>query len=422
MLSVTPSAVPRGRAVRGPAAARRGSVIVVVLVTLLLASLMLVKFMESSAVELTLATRQADQNRLRADAYAAVETVLAVMAEIQAVDEGLYAPEQGWGDPYAYAGEAPREGVTVTYEFIDESGKASLPGLPFEEMVELAQVLGLGETDARRFADGLYTWMRADHMPQEIEAEASRYERDDPPIKVPKRSLRSWEELRAVKVAREYVYDADGALTPFGAALRQNISLYAFEGTNVNALAPALGTARGWDETQAGQVAGYRSGRAARAAGAPKWFRGVEDVRSVIGANADTEGLDATIKLLRVNVTVRAGVSSMVLTTLVALADGVELPAVAVPEDGSGTPAAVGAGTPAPADAAAAAAGTTAGLNGGVRPTTGRTGRTGAGGAGGRSGGEQTEEKLDYPFGILEVNETSGPPPPVIVEEEEPPL
>ncbi|MBC8010538.1 MAG: general secretion pathway protein GspK, partial [Burkholderiales bacterium] len=242
----------------GIPAARRGSVIVVVLVTLLLASLMIVKFMESSAVELTLATRQADRERLRGDAYAALETVLAVMAEVKAIDEALYAPEQGWADPYAYAGEAPREGVTVSYEFTDESGKASLPKMTFDEMVELAQVLGLGDTDARRFADGLYAWMKEDHMPKEIEAEASRYERDDPPITVPKRSLRSWGELRAVKVARDYVYDENGALTPFGTALQQNVSLYSFEGTNVNALAPALGTARGWDGTQAAQLAGYR--------------------------------------------------------------------------------------------------------------------------------------------------------------------
>jgi len=57
---------PQARALaQALARARRGSVIVVVLVTLLLASMMLMKFMESSAVELTLATRQADRDRLR---------------------------------------------------------------------------------------------------------------------------------------------------------------------------------------------------------------------------------------------------------------------------------------------------------------------------------------------------------------------
>ncbi|MBC8010860.1 MAG: hypothetical protein H7067_12280, partial [Burkholderiales bacterium] len=37
---------------------------------------------------------------------------------------------------------------------------------------------------------------------------------------------------------------------------------------------------------------------------------------------------------------------------------------------------------------------------------------------GGANGGAQAEEKLDYPFPILEVFETSGPPPLVLPEEE----
>ncbi len=363
--------------------ARRGSVIVVVLVMIMLASLMLVKFIESSAVELTLATRQADRDRLRADAYSALETLLAVMAEIKAIDnDQLHAPEQGWADPYYYAGESPREGVAVSFAFTDESGKLSLPRMSFDEMVELAQVLGLSETDARRFADGLFAWMREDHMPQDIDAEASRYEREDPPIVVPKRSLRSWEELRSVRVAREYIYDEDGALTPFATALREAVSLYSFEGTNVNSLASGLGLARGWDEAQLAQIAGYRVGQGARPAGAPSWFRGVDDLATVLGANADTEGLDAEVKLLRVEVSVREGAGSMTLVSWVALDDTVELPAVAEP-----APAAVPAGTP-PAAAAAAE--------------------------------PETEERLDYPFRILELVETSGPPPVVSLDEEDP--
>lgn len=360
--------------------ARRGSVIVVVLVMIMLASLMLVKFIESSAVELTLATRQADQDRLRADAYSALETLLAVMAEIKAIDDDkLHAPAQGWGDPYYYAGESPREGVTATFSFTDESGKLSLPKMSFDEMVELAQVLGLTETDARRFSDGLFAWMREDHLPQDIDAEASRYEREDPPIVVPKRSLRSWDELRAVRVAREYIYDEDGQLTFFGAALRDAVSLYSFEGVNVNALAPNLGLARGWDEAQLAQVGGYQAGQGARPAGAPPWFRGVDDLTTLLGANADLKGLDAEVKLLRVEVTVREGAGSMNLLVLVALDDAVELPAVAAPD------AAEGLETPA-------------------------------------ANAPEREEKLDYPFRILELIETSGPPPVASLDEEDPPI
>jgi general secretion pathway protein K len=400
------------------AARRRGSVIVVVLVTLLLASLMIVKFMESSAVELTLATRQADRERLREDAYAALETLLAVMAEIKAVDDdALHDPGQGWNDPYGYAGEAPREGVSVEYSLVDESGRASLPKMSFEEMAELAQVLGLGEIDAKRFADALFTWMQEDHLAQDVEAEASRYEREDPPITVPKRSLRSWNELRSVRVARDYVYGEDGALTAFGSALHENVSLYAFEGSNVNSLAPALGTARGWDATQVQQLAGFRAGKTGRKPGAPPWFRAIDDVTAVIGANVDVKGLGADIKLLRVAVTVREGPGSMRLETLVALAEGVELPAVSAGSVVPGTPAATAAAAQ-PAQPATE-----------QTPPGGRAGRarrrgqgasaTPTAGAAGGQGGTQSEEKLNYPFTILELVETSAPPPVVTADSEE---
>ena len=390
---------------------RRGSVIVVLLVTLLLASLMIVKFMESSAVELTLATRRADRERLRQDAYGALETLLAVMAEIKAADDDqLNDPGQGWNDPYSYAGESPREGVTVSYAFQDESGKASLPSMKFEELIELSRALGLGDNDAKRFADGLFAWSKENHQTQDIEAEASRYERDDPPITVPKRSLRSWDELKAVRVAREYVYDEQGVLTPFGAALRENVSLYDFEGTNVNSLAPALGTARGWDATQAQQLAGYRAGKTGRKPGSPPWFRSMEDVTGVIGANVDVKGLDASIKLLRVTVTVREGAASMSLQALLGLAKGVALPEVAKPGEAS---TAAGANGGAASAQGAAGKKNQAGASqaDGKQTTTGQAGRRGTGSAGNATAGAGgTTEKLDYPFSILEVVETAAPP------------
>jgi Type II secretion system (T2SS), protein K len=461
----------------GPRPARRGgSVIVVVLVTLLLASLMLTKFMENSAVELTLATRQADRERLRADAYSALETALAVMAEIKAVDEDLYSPEQGWNDPYGYAGESPREGVSAEFTFTDESGKISLPRLSFDEMVELAQALGLGENDARRFSDGLFAWTTADHTPQDIEAEASRYEREAIPHRAPRRSLRSWDELRAVRVAREYVYDEKGALTAFGQALRDNLSLYDYQSSNVNALAPAVGVWRGWDVTQTAALASYQAGKGPRVAGAPPWFRGMEEVRTILGANAEMDGLDASVKLVRVEVTAREGQASMRLAALVGIDDSVQLPQAATSDENGGQS---GGGSARRGDREQGSGETrrgSAGGNraveigrpgGGTRPGNrsengGRGGNVRPGGRGGensgaatparprisllqaqapggafarRAGGNPTggatsggsaasEEKLDYPFRILEVIESAGPAPvpPVEANEEEAPL
>ena len=62
---------------------RRGSVIIVVLVLITLASLLLGRFMEDNALELSVATREADRRRLRADAQSELELALAVIAEIR---------------------------------------------------------------------------------------------------------------------------------------------------------------------------------------------------------------------------------------------------------------------------------------------------------------------------------------------------
>lgn len=409
--------------------ARRGSVIVVVLVTLALAAIMLVKFMEGSQVEIALATRAADRDRLRSDAYAALETALAVMAEIKAIDGRLHAPAQGWGDPYAYAGEAPREGLTVEFEFHDESGKASLPNLRFEELVELCVTLGLPEADACRFADGLFVWTRSDYTAVEIDSDPTNYERAVLPHETPKRSLRSWDELRAVRLARDYVYDENGELTPFGVALRANVSLHGFAASNVNALPPALGLTRGWDEARVAAVNGYAQGSSARPAGAPPWFRSTEELGSILGGAANTSGLGAEALLVRVVVTVREGAGRFSLEAWVTSDTEAALPTAAEPVTSSATPAANGAATGnsqttgnTANNANASSGGTGARASGQTSGRTGQGATNGSTAAGGGNTSGATTQSLDYPFTILQIVETSGPAPvvPTVVESEDP--
>ena len=182
----------------------------------------------------------------------------------------------------------------------------------------------------------------------------------------------------------------------------------------MNSLAPALGSARGWDATQLEQIAGYRAGLAARPAGAPPGFREAGDLTPVIGANADVEGLDAEIKVLRVEITVQEGLASTVLSALVALDDSVSLPEAAAPAAGEATAA---AGEQA---AGGQAANQNPNQGGGRRQNQGgRTQNSGGGQAQGGGQTQTTEEELNYPFTILEVFETSAPPPVVSPEESE---
>ena len=92
---------------------RAGSVILLVLMTLLLTAFALTKYLEKASIDLLADARAARADRLRVQAYSALETVLAVLQEFRTVNGALHSPAEGWGDPLVFAGYAAPEGLTV---------------------------------------------------------------------------------------------------------------------------------------------------------------------------------------------------------------------------------------------------------------------------------------------------------------------
>ncbi len=259
---MTKSCHPAFRTPHSALHGRRGSVIVVVLVTLLLASIMLMKFMEASELDLLLAARKSDRHHLRDDAHAALELTLAVMAEVKAIDGNkLYSPAQGWGDPYTYAGLLPREGVTVEVTFEDESGKLSLPKLDQNQLTLFCEKQGMLTRDVQRFTDAWFAWTKADHNALNFDSAPSIYEREPLPHKVPQRSPRSWDELASIVVVRDYIFDPQtGHLTPFGEIFQQSMSLYSFGKTNINSAHTGVLMMAGMDEYQIQRLQQFNDG------------------------------------------------------------------------------------------------------------------------------------------------------------------
>src|SRR3954470_8897469 len=105
----------------------RGTVLVIVLITLIFAAFALVIFMDKAGNDLLVEQRDAEARRLRREAYSALEVTLAVLEEFRQADNGLRSPAEGWGDPLVFAGYTPTEDRTVEIAFEDESGKISLP-------------------------------------------------------------------------------------------------------------------------------------------------------------------------------------------------------------------------------------------------------------------------------------------------------
>lgn len=341
----------------------RGSVIVVILVALALASLLLARFVETTSVELLVATREADRDRLRGDAAGAMELALAVLAEVRAIDGGrVHGPAQGWGDPHEYAMMEPREGVEVTVAYEDESGKLSLPRMDAATLKEVGVGLGLMDRDAERLADAILTWIRPEHTPVSFDVSPTAYEREALPHRPPGRSLRTRGEMAAVAVARDYFYDEEGRETALAAGFWRVVSRYDFGVTNLNAASPELLAMRGLDTRQIELVQGWQGGMVARPVGAMPYFRTLDEARGLMGESPGLAGFGTEVQALWVTVTVREGRAVMRLRALVAFDQGVRLPAAAALPEGVERPAA-------PAE---------------------------------------VEERLDYPVRILELNEDNG--------------
>ncbi|HEY0969016.1 MAG TPA: hypothetical protein VGD88_16615 [Opitutaceae bacterium] len=308
----------------------------IVLVTLVFAATALLAFVERAGDDLLVEARAADATRLRGEAYSALETTLAVLEDFRLTGGALRSPAEGWSDPLGWVGYTPAvEGRTVEVTFVDESGKLPLPNTEFLTLVALFEHEGLTRNDAERLADALLVWSRKDYVP--VTPGASRaedYERAALPFAPPGRSLRSFSELAAIDGVREVFFDETGKPNELWAKFTAAVSLYNYPRPNVNAAPEAVLVALGtYTETQRSQLRDYFAGAGTYLAQGPGYFRSPEDAGLVLGAQAVAPGFAAQIRALRINVTVRQGLSSFQLSAVVAPPNGARVVTAVVEEE-----------------------------------------------------------------------------------------
>ena len=303
---------------------RRGSVIVVVLVLITLASLLLGRFMEDNSLELSLVTREADKRRLRADAQSELELAIAVIAEIRAIDlNKVHAPSQGFEDPHAYAGFPARDGLQVTFEYEDETGKLPLSMLDKNGLIQLLYSLGQEQRDAERVADAIVAWTSKKYESIEEEATDAAYQRAALSHRPARRPIRTFEEFRTIGVARDFFFDENGRPTPLFEDFKKCVSLYTFERCNINTASDAVLYSQGLDEGQVTMLREKQNEMGKRIVGQPPYFRWTGEVRQMMGGNAPLGRFDDEVYLMWVRVTVKEGLSQCRISALVAIRDDV---------------------------------------------------------------------------------------------------
>jgi len=295
---------------------RRGSILVVVLVTLMVTSIALVLFLEKASDDLLLEIREADARRLRAEAYSALETTLAVLVDFKTVNGALRSPAEGWSDPLGWVAYELPEDMTIRVEFQDESGKLSLPRATETNLTDLFLAWELPQADAERLADALLHWMSHEHVLSS--GYTPSYDLDSLEISPPGRSLRTWSELAAIDVIRELFFEADGRPNALLKRFTDSLSLFNFNQTNINAATPDVLTLMGFEPTDQTRISYYLQGQGAYLSKGPGWFSSTAEISSIAGKAPQGLNPGTEIRALRIVVTVQEGRSLFRLNTLIA--------------------------------------------------------------------------------------------------------
>jgi hypothetical protein len=306
----------------------RGSVIVIVLITLLFASAALTLFIEKAGNDLLVDAREAAAARMRLEAYSALETTLGVLEEFRGVLGALKSPAEGWGDPLTFAGYEPSAGRTIEIQFVDESAKISLPNADGTALVEVFKAWNMTQPSAERLRDALLGWMKKDHVPGSAAApRAEDYDRGEVPIVPPARPLRSFNELASIEYARTVFFDEYGEPNEMFERFVEAFSLYAYSKPNINGGNPhVLASLAMNDASQARRLQDFLSGRGAYQRQGAGYFKDANDIGTLLGGNSPAAELSTQISALRILLTVREGRSSFRLNVVVAPQGGATIP------------------------------------------------------------------------------------------------
>ncbi|MSU69505.1 MAG: hypothetical protein EXS39_01765 [Opitutaceae bacterium] len=360
-----------------------GSVLVIVLVTVLFAAFALMAFMDKASTDLIVESRDSTARRLRLEAYSALEVTLAVLENFREANGALRSVTEGWGDPLAFASWTSGAGRTVEVQFEDESGKLPLPRADAVGLVALFEVWAMPQSDAERLADALMGWMKKDYMGSGTFT--PDYDSATIPYAAPGRSLRSFGELAAIDVARGMFYDADGRPNELWRRFTGAVSLFNYPRPNLNSARPAVQAALGnFDPDQQQKLADFLAGTGPYQLQGPGYLRSVGDAVPVIG-QVNTSGFDTQIRALRIRLTVHDGRAVYRLNVVVAPPNG----ATTVQSSASSNPAVAPASPSVPSGARSSPAGTAP--------------------AGSTATGTPGVKKLNYPFTVLEIRENDEP-------------
>lgn len=298
---------------------RTGSVLLLTLFLIVLAAFAMSRFIEKAYGEILAEAVYTERDRLRIEAYSALEATVAVLHNVERMAGALHAPTQGWDDPLWLAGVELAPGLDVQVDFEDEMGKMSLPAADRERLMRLFEVLGFDAIAGEELTDSLLGWMSEEAAQGSFSSNLQDYERAELPYKPPYRTLRSFYELAAVAGFKEAFFDG-GVPNDLFRRFTSLVSLYRFETINVNAASPDV--LRVWSGVGEQEASFIESNRE-QFAGEKPYFENLGEAETQLGVPLGG-GYGVATQAVRVIVTVTEGTSLFVLSAVVAPSSAAE--------------------------------------------------------------------------------------------------
>jgi hypothetical protein len=193
------------------------------------------------------------QDELKIAAYQTLELTMAVLEEIRTLDQGLYSPAQGWGNPLEYAqvdmsepgsdnlAKPPRipdsrlpdsarairfpEGVRIEVLVTDRNGRIPFEGTTEDRWIEILKLVGFPSAEATVIRDSLMDWMDADQTSRPFGAEEQQYSSRRMGYSPPNRPLQTMEELGRILNARDFFFGESGIPNPQWEPFRELVGI-----------------------------------------------------------------------------------------------------------------------------------------------------------------------------------------------------
>ncbi|MBL4574706.1 MAG: general secretion pathway protein GspK [Opitutaceae bacterium] len=300
---------------------RKGAVLLLVLVMIVVVSFAMIEFTERGLSEIAGEGYYVERSYLRTEAYSALETSLAVLADVIFIDGSLQAPIQGWGDPLVYAGVSLAEGTFATIRYTDESGKLPLNELDEGTLYLLFTEMEFEVDDSLKLTNSLLDWIDEDDATRIDGAELDEYGLAEMPFAASNRPIRRLEELSIVDGFRSLFFTEEGHPNEHFFRFAEAVSPYGSSSINVNAASElALISVGGLSELQVEAIMDHRAGSdGIIGTEDDRYFASQEELLEVIVEMPEGSVLNVISKIMTIEIQVTEGNADFFLRAVVSL-------------------------------------------------------------------------------------------------------